>query len=232
MAEQDIAERLLSTRVADLPKALAEELEHRGRRRTLRKGAVLHRKGDSADGLYQVISGRVRISTLAADGREAVLTDLEPGAFFGEISLFDGLPRTHDAVALERSELLFVTSADFHALLGARPELLQHYARALAFKLRLCMAALDGVTLQSVSTRLAQRLLWLAHGSSATQAQPLTKGPRTLAISQSDLASMVGATRQTINKELKAWERDGVVRVRGRMLELLNEVALREAALR
>jgi len=226
MGEQDVAERLLGTPVADLPPALAHELERLGRRRTFRKGALVHRKGDAPDGLYKVVSGRVRIDTTAVDGREVVLTDLEPGAFFGEISLFDGLPRTHDARAVERSELLFVPNAAAQSLLATRPDLLQLYASALAFKLRLCMAALEGVTLQSVSARLAQRLLWLAQGSARTG------GVRTVTVSQSDLAAMVGAARQTVNKELKAWARSGIVRTHGRSLELLDEAALREAALR
>lgn len=223
MAEQDVAERLFRTPMADLPAALARELTRLGKRRVLRKGTVVHRRGDEADGVYQVISGRVRVFTTTADGREAVLTDLSPGAFFGEISLFDGLPRTHDAVAVERTELSFVPSAAAHALLASRPDLLHLYTRALAFKLRLCMAALEGVTLQGVGARLAQRLLWLAHASPS---------PRALTVSQSDLAAMVGAARQTINKELKTWEREGVVRLRGRTLELLDQDALRRIALR
>lgn len=232
MVEQDVAEQLFNTPMADLPAALARELTRLGKRRVLRKGTVVHRRGDAADGVYQVISGGVRVFTTTADGREAVLTDLTPGAFFGEISLFDGLPRTHDAVALERTELSFVPSTDAHALLASRPDLLHLYTRALAFKLRLCMAALEGVTLQSVSARLAQRVLWLAHASQPVKAPKGDAARRALAVSQSDLAAMVGAARQTINKELKAWERDGVVRLRGRTLELLDEDALRRIALR
>jgi CRP/FNR family transcriptional regulator, cyclic AMP receptor protein len=207
---------------SELPEALATELRRYGKRKTAAKGGHLHRKGDTADGLYCVLSGRIRISTLAADGRELVLTDLGEGSVFGEISLFDDLPRTHDAVALQRSELVLVPKADFHALLAKHPELARHFLRELAQKLRLSFTVLDALALQGVTERLAQRLCWLFDHDARSR----TAG---LQASQSDLAAMVGATRQSINKQLKAWERDGVLALRGRSILVLDRAALRRA---
>jgi CRP-like cAMP-binding protein len=182
----------------------------------------VHLKGDPGEGLFWVSSGRIRVSTVSSDGRELVLTDLEPGSFFGEISVFDDLPRTHDAYALRRSELVYVAKEKLEALLAERPELARHFLRALALKLRLCMTALDSVALSSVGARLALRLLLLARRDASSS------NPSEVAVSHSDLAMMVGATRQSVNKELKAWERAGILRLHGRRLSIVNEQALSE----
>ena len=208
---------------SELPAALATELSKHGRRLSIAKGALVHRKGDAADGLYSVVSGRIRISTLGADGRELVLTDLTPGAVFGEISLFDDLPRTHDALALERSELVIVPKREFHTLLAGNPELARHFLRVLAGKLRLSFTVLDALALQDVSQRLAQRMLWLLDNPVPDKG---ARDPASISVSQTDLALMVGATRQSINKELKEWERAGLLALRGRRIVVLNRAGL------
>jgi CRP/FNR family transcriptional regulator, cyclic AMP receptor protein len=205
---------------SELPADVAAELRRHGRRVRLAKGAFVHKQGDAADGLYSVVSGRIRISTLGPAGRELVLTDLAPGAVFGEISLFDDLPRTHDAVALERSELVIVPKRDFHALMAAHPALGRHFLRVLAGKLRLSFAVLDALALRDVTARLAQRLLFLLDEA----------GQATLEISQTDLALMVGATRQSVNKQLKAWERAGLIMLRGGSIGVTDRAVLRAIA--
>lgn len=207
----------------ELPEALAIELAKHARRLVVRKGALLHQRGDAADGLYRLIQGSIRVSTTSSEGRELVLTDLKPGAFFGEISLFDELPRTHDARATERSELLVVPAQRFRELLAERPALAQHFLRALAAKLRLCFAVIEGMSMQSVEQRLVLRLLWLAEQRGRATAD-------LGAVSQSDLAAMVGATRQSINKELQALQRLGLLEIKGRSLRLLDTDKLRALA--
>lgn len=211
----------------DLPEELAAELRKHARRVVVRKGALVHQKGDLADGLYQLTLGAIRVSTTSADGRELVLTDLKPGAFFGEISLFDHLPRTHDARATEKSELLHVPAARFDQLLAERPALAGHFLRALSAKLRLCFAVIEGMGMQSVSQRLVLRLLWLMEQRAEPRTRVHTAAVELGAISQSDLASMVGATRQSINKELQALQRAGAIQLNGRSLTLLDLAALR-----
>jgi CRP-like cAMP-binding protein len=220
----DASELLLSSRFADLPEPLVRELVKRGERRTYGKGAFVHRKGDAGDGLFRILSGRVRVSTTTAEGTELVLIDHEPGSFFGELSVFDGLPRTHDAYALDRCELIFVDRRAIEVILETSPDLARHFLRALALKVRISLMALDGVALRPVSERLALRLFLLAKQSGASSP------PFEIAVSQSDLASMVGATRQSINKDLKRWEREGLVRLEGRKLLVLDDAALFDVA--
>ena len=205
----------------DLPEALALELVKHARRVVVRKGALVYQRGDAPDGLYRLVQGSVRIGTTSPAGRELVLTDLKAGAFFGDISLIDALPRTHDARALERCELAVVPADRFRALLAERPALAQHFLRALAAKLRLCFAVIESMGMQTVEQRLVQRLLWLAEQRGR---------PELGAVSQADLAAMIGATRQSINKELQELQRLGVLEVKGRSLTLLDPAKLRSLA--
>ena len=145
-----------------LPPALAEVVRRKGRRLTYRRGALVHGRGDEVDGLYVIAKGRVRIASPTESGRELILTDLGPGDLFGEISLLDGLPRTHDAICLEESVAMRLGPADFEAVLEAHPELHRYFLRTLASKLRMCFHAIDAATLLTAPQRLARRLLWLA----------------------------------------------------------------------
>lgn len=203
----------------ELPEELGQALRAQGRRVSVAQGAFVHHKGDAPDGFYCVLSGRVRVSSVSADGRELLLADLGPGASFGEISLFDELPRTHDAVAVEPSELCFLPAPQFHALLAKKPALARYFLRGLAVKLRLCLLALDGAALDPLPRRLSQRLLWLSQQDASA-----------LRVSQAELAAMVSATRQSVNKQLKQWEREGVVALAAGRIVLLHRGALLRVA--
>lgn len=210
----------------ELPDDFATALTKDARRMVLRKGAFLHRKGDPAIGAYQLLTGSIRVSTTNAEGSEVVLTDLKPGAFFGEISLFDELPRTHDARAIERSEVLLITPQHFHALLAQRPALATHFLRVLSAKLRLCFAVIEAFGMQRLEQRLALRLLWLAEQHAPSLDAPIDLG----VVSQADLAAMVGATRQSVNKELQALQRNQRIQLSGRRVIVLDVDGLRRMA--
>lgn len=203
---------------AELPEPLREAFEAHGVRRRLQPGALLHARGDAADGIYRVLSGGVRVSSLTADGRELVLTHLQPGDVFGEISLFDGQPRTHDATATAPTELSVLGPAEFERLLAAHPELYAFFLRMVCLKLRGAFEALDGAVLESVAVRLARRLWWMTGPAEARS--------HTLSLSQSELAAMIGCTRQSVNAELQELVRRGVVEVRGKKITVKDRAAL------
>lgn len=192
----------------DLPDDIVERLAAATRQRFFADGAVVHRRGDPADGLYTIVSGAVRIGAQAADGRETVLTLLQPGAWFGEISLFDGRPRTHDAHAHGDTVILMVPRQDFQQLLDTRPELYRYFMPLLCRRLRSVFSMLEDHTVLSVRARLVKRLLLLARTVGEASG-----GERVLSLSQEALANMLGLSRQTVNKELKALEREGLVRL-------------------
>jgi CRP/FNR family transcriptional regulator, cyclic AMP receptor protein len=176
----------------------------------LRPGEMLFRQGDkvaaAGGAFYGLVEGSLKISTLREDGREAILVVLEAGNWFGEISLIDRLPRTHDATALGRAELLALPRAAFDALMQ-RTAFARAICQLLAARTRSLYGMVEDVTLRSTRARIARRLLLLARGD-ATQ---LADARRIVPVSQEALAMMLGITRQTLSKELKALVQGGAV---------------------
>jgi len=172
-------------------------------------------------GFYGLAAGTIKISSLRQDGREAILAVLEPGNWFGEITLIDGSPRTHDATALESLDLLVVPPEAFaHQMRDV--VFANAIAAMLAARVRMLYGLTEDATLRSLRARVAHRLLVLARGD-ATQSVHLR---RTLMLPQEALAMMLGVTRQTLSKELNALARDEVISLGYGRIDLLSVEAL------
>jgi CRP/FNR family transcriptional regulator, cyclic AMP receptor protein len=165
----------------------------------LSRNEVLFNQGDPAEALYGVQSGRVAISLQSADGRESVLALMETGDLFGDMPLFDGEARSAQARALETSNLLYVPYPAIRAVLEERPTLLWSVVATLSRRLRSTDAALADSVFLDVTGRTAKRLLELAGDADAF----------TLPITQEELASLVGASRERVNKAISAFIRLG-----------------------
>jgi CRP-like cAMP-binding protein len=196
----------------------------------LRAGAMLFRQGDAVapgqGGFYGLVQGRLKVSSLREDGREAILAVLEPGNWFGEISLIDGRARTHDATALGPAQVLVLPHAAFDALMG-RPAFAVAVSRLLAARTRSLYGMVEDATLRATRARVARRLLLLARGDAtlAPRARPVVP------VSQEALAMMLGITRQTLSKELKLLVHAGAIALGYRRIEIQSLAALeREAA--
>lgn len=191
----------------------------------LRPGEMLFRQGDRVPAgqgaFYGLVSGRIKASSLREDGKEAILVVLEAGNWFGEISLIDGRPRTHDATALGAIEVLALPRASFDALMH-RAEFAQAMCRLFAVRMRMLYGMVEDVTLRTTRARIARRLLLLARGD-ATQAGAAR---RVVPISQEALAMMLGITRQTLNKELKALVAAGALAVGYGRIEIASAAQL------
>ena len=191
----------------------------------LRRGAMVFRQGDpvhaAGGGFYGLAAGTIKISSLRQDGREAILAVLEPGNWFGEITLIDGSPRTHDATALESLDLLVVPPEAF-AQQMRDVVFANAIAAMLAARVRMLYGLTEDATLRSLRARVAHRLLVLARGD-ATQSVHLR---RTLKLPQEALAMMLGVTRQTLSKELNALARDAVISLGYGRIDLLSVDAL------
>ena len=192
-------------------------------------GAMLSRQGDPAlaagGGFYALAQGLIKVSTLRQDGREAILAVLEPGNWFGEISLLDGSPRTHDATALTALDVLVVPPAAFARLMQGLV-FAQAMARLLAARVRGLYGLMEDTTLRGLRARVAHRLLTLARGD-ATQSLDVRA---TVRLPQEALAMMLGITRQTLSRELAALARDGVLRLGYRRIEILSVDGLQALA--
>jgi CRP-like cAMP-binding protein len=166
---------------------------------TFRRNDLVFSEGDEATELFVVRSGRIAIANRSSDGRESMMALMEAGDLFGEMSMFDGDLRSADARALEPSELLAVPFAPIRAVLEARPELLWAVVSLLVRRLRSTDAALADSVFLDVPGRTAKRLLELAGGASEF----------TLPVTQEELAGMVGASRERVNKAISAFVRLG-----------------------
>lgn len=195
-----------STLFQGLPAPLLDKISHLCVTRRLEAEHVLFRKGDPGDALYGILSGRLRIHTYGADGRDALLNIMQPGDLFGEIALVDGLPRTADATTLEPVELIVLRRHDFLDLLRRESDLALHVLQLTCRRLRFLSETIEDATFLPAPARLAKRLLHLAK----TLGRPHPQGTLIdLRLSQRTIGDLAGLSRETTNKHLKTWERLG-----------------------
>ncbi|AZE76032.1 Crp/Fnr family transcriptional regulator [Pseudomonas synxantha] len=208
-----------------LPPDLQRSLLGAARVRSLTAGQFLFKRGDPPCGLYAVLEGAVRISAVSAQGKEAVLSLVETPHWFGEICLFDNLPRTHDALATGACTLLQVPQAALLDILEQQPMFWRDMALLMSHKLRLSLINIEQISLMPASVRLAHRLLMIAQGYGETEPPR-----RVLQLPQEDLAAMLGLSRQTVNSLLKALEQQGIIGLSYGAIEILDLNRLRLAA--
>ncbi|MDE2516540.1 MAG: Crp/Fnr family transcriptional regulator [Rhodospirillales bacterium] len=190
-------------------------LRHATERRFAR-GATIFQKDERGSALMAVLRGRVRISTVSPAGRELTLNVIDAGGIFGEIALLDGEPRSADATALEETLLLVVERRHFAPLIAANPDLAARLLRILCQRLRRTSRTLEEVALLDLPERLARTLLQL----SEEYGQRVGEGVRLdIRLSQRELSALVGASRESVNKQLALWRASGVVALeRGRIV--------------
>lgn len=160
-----------------------------------------------------------------ASGKEALLTVAEPMTWFGEIALFDELPRTHDAIALEDALLMHVPQAALQQLLDETPRYWRYLALLMAQKLRMSFMNVEALTLMPAAQRLAARLLMIAEGYGG-----ISTRHRRIRLSQERLGAMLSLSRQTANQLLKELAARGVVRLHVGEIEIVDLNALRAAS--
>lgn len=209
---------------------LADDVQQRllavAHRRSLARGESLFRKGSSPDALFGVVAGTLRVSVVAPGGREAVIAVLQPGHWFGEVSLLVGRERVYDTCAVDATEMAVVAAADFHRLVAEHPDVHMAFTRLVCLRLRQALAWIDDAILMPLPVRLAHRLLAL----DARGQEPGEGGGTLLGVSQEDLSFMLGVSRQSVNRQLKLWEEDGTLRLRYRSVELLSRIQLERHA--
>ncbi len=207
----------------------SERLAASLKRRSLKKGEALFRKGDEGTSLYIVKSGSVKIVLPSDMGDEVTPAILSEGDFFGEMALLDGLPRSADVVALEPSELLALNQKDFLAFLKDDEEAIRSIFSYLSMRLRKTDDLLEDAHFLNISTRLARRLVELSqkYGHQKEEGGAIQID---LSLTQKDLASIVGATRESINKELRILREKGLVNTEGNTIKILNMERLEKRA--
>jgi CRP-like cAMP-binding protein len=186
----------------------------------LQRNDLLFAEGDEPDRLYVVVSGRVAIANRSVDGRESMISLMERGDLFGEMPLFDGLGRSAEARALEPSEVLSIPYGPLQEIYEQRPSLLWSVVKLLANRLRNTDVALADSVFLDVTGRTAKRLLEMA-GESDEFILPIT---------QEELAGMVGASRERVNKAIASFIRLGWLEQHDRRYRLTNREELSRRA--
>lgn len=188
--------------------------------RSLQRNDVIFSEGDEPDNLYVARSGRIAISNKSIDGRESMIALMEADDLFGEMGLFDGQGRSAQARALEISEIVVLPYAKVRAVYEARPQLLWQVVHLLAERIRTTDNALADSVFLDVTGRTAKRLLELSGDADEF----------TLPVTQEELAGMVGASRERVNKAIASFVRLGWIDQADRRYRIVRRAELERRA--
>ena len=212
---------------AALDQEAADALRATMTRVELDRSAVLFHEGDIGDRLYVIVDGKVKLGRASGDGRENLLAILGPGEMFGELSLFDPGPRNATVTAVADTTLIGLGNEDLTAWLSGRPDVARQLLRALARRLRRTNENLADLVFSDVPGRVAKALLDL----SERFGRPTEDGLRVAHdLTQEELAQLVGASRETVNKALADFASRGWLRLEARAVVLMDIERLRKRA--
>jgi CRP-like cAMP-binding protein len=190
----------------DMPPTVVEQLAIHARSTNVPSGHYIFRKGDEGLGLLAVVSGIVKVSVPSPDGKEIVLNIIGAGEIFGEIALLDGEPRTADAVAATRCQLLFLDRRDFLRVLHAQPFLAIKLLAVVSGRLRRTSGQVEDIAFATAPARIAKALFRLAEIQGTINGET----PR-IVVTQKELGQTVGLSRESTNKCLRTWEKAGYI---------------------
>ena len=196
-------------------------------RRRYRAGQVLFHMGDEGGSLHFIERGRVKVTIPSRSGEELILAMLGAGQILGELSLLDGKPRSATVQTLEETETLCLHRQDLLALMRNRIDVVEKILEVLARRIRDTDNLLADRSFLDITSRLAKKILDLGDAFGIREGGHVRIGAR---ITQTDLASMIGATRESINKQLKVLRDQGLVRISGGTIEILKRERLVQKA--
>jgi CRP/FNR family transcriptional regulator len=189
--------------------------------KTFNKGASIFFEGDQGNGFYAVIEGRVKIYKISPDGKEKILHIFGSGEPFGEIPVFIGKPFPANAMALEDSRVLFFPRKQFLTMLTENPSLSLSMLAVLCRRLREFTVQIENLALKEVPGRLASYLLYLTEEQGNAEEVELS-------ISKGQLASLLGTIPETLSRILAKMSRQGIIKVDGRLIHVLDRYGLEE----
>jgi len=193
-------------------------------KRTFGRGVIIFHKDSPGDTMYIIESGMVRIFILSESGQELSVRVYGAGEVFGELSMLDGLPRSAGAIVMEETQVFTLQREDFLELLDAYPRLAKGVVATLSARVRYTTQYAECLAFLDVDGRVAKRLLELADQGSV---QTPEGTEISLQLTQSDLASLVGATREIVNKVLGAFRRQGLIEMDGQRIVVRDRRGLK-----
>ncbi|KNC17090.1 MULTISPECIES: Crp/Fnr family transcriptional regulator [Pseudomonas] len=205
-----------------LPPEVDARLLQGARVKRLVKSEAVFPQGSEPLGMFRVIRGTLRVNSQSASGRPLFLTSLGMGDWFGEVPLLDGLPRTYDVRASSSVEVAVLPASEFWQIIEERPDVLLAITRLVCSRYRMALDWAASAILTPLPVRLATRLAAMIHRSGSQQA-PILK------ISQESLAQQLGVSRQSVNRQLKLWESEGLLTLQYRAIVIVDLQKLENA---
>ena len=170
-------------------------------------------RGDPPEEWMACAKGAVRVSSTSLSGKQITFTYVEPGIWFGDVAILDGDTRTHDGYAHGETSILCVAKADFQKILATHVELYDALLRLQARRIRQLFGLVEDLNTLPLRSRLAKQLLHLARSYGVPSLHHGSETRIGLHLAQEELAQLLGASRQRVNQELKAMERDEILRI-------------------
>lgn len=217
---------LLLQRIPLFRELEADDLEHLAKfakTQSYKAREVIFNQADSGHQMAIIIRGQVKLSILSGEGKEMTLAMPGVGDILGEMALLDGLGRSATVIAKEPTLLLVIQRQDFIPFLEEYPQVAIKMLTTLAGRLRVTDETFEDTLFRNLSARLAKKLLMLAD----SYGQPVPEGTRIqLKFSQTELGHMIGTSRESVNKQLRTWEGEGLVSCDNGSITLTNSTAL------
>jgi len=204
-----------------LPSDQLEDLAMIVTDQVFRKGETIFSEGEDGNGFFVVISGRVKIFKLSAEGKEQILHFFDAGEPFGEVPVFAGQHFPAHAEAMEESRIFFFPRKSFVELIKRNPSLALNMLAVLSRRLRRFTALIDDLSLKEVPGRLAVYLLYLSDQKKGAKNLDLT-------ITKAQLAGLLGTIPETLSRILGKLSSQGLIETDGRRIRILNADALRD----
>ncbi len=191
-----------------------------------RDGELIAVRGEPPETWFACAMGALRVSSTSVSGKQITLTYVEPGIWFGDVSIFDGDRRTHDVYSHGESTVLNVAKADFKKILANHNELYEALLRLHARRIRQLYGLVEDLNTLPLRARLAKQLAHLVRSYGVPNLANAAEMRISLHLAQEELAQLLGASRQRVNQELKHMERDGVIRIEAAGLVIRDREAL------
>ena len=191
------------------------------------RGHAVFVEGEPGDRLYIILEGKVKIGRRTADGRESLITVMGPADMFGELALFDPGPRTSTVTTLTEVKAVTMDREALHAWVLGRPEIAEQLLRVLARRLRRTNSALSDLIFTDVPGRVAKQLLDIAKRFGQPEGNVLRV---THELTQEELAQLVGASRETVNKALSDFAQRGWIKLQGKTILIYDSARLAQRA--
>lgn len=208
---------------AELDEEVLKGLSAQVRERKLEAGELILMEGDPCEGLYVVISGRVKVFKLSAEGKEQVIRILGPGRTFNDVPVFDGGPNPGSVAAMEASIVSLIPKAQILGMVEQHPKMAKAVIRLLASRLRALTLMIEDLSLRGVVARVAKLLLDCARGHQTL----IEGGPSACThLTQHQIATMTGSVREVVQRALKALEKDGAIRLERARVVILDPARL------